>query len=681
MREHFGFGSKGVSFLALGFSFLPACSSDTNGAQPGAPLENVGSVSEAISAGDDLTEAFATFQAQLTAAHLDKPFKIGFGPHPALMTETLKGATGFPAKGQASLDFDTNQVTATLDDVPAAGNFDLYFVKNNEGSGRTARPETGDTFLKVGSFVASTNPNDPPGRRVLSAVLSSTNMKFDLDLVVVTRAGSTPATSRLALGARTLMEKRLYRARFGQTAPSVTGDCVAGDTSVRCKLSDEVESLDPLVRRGAQLFFKETFGGNGRACGTCHRAENNLTIDPQFISTLPAGDPLFVAEQNSALSALEDSAMLRQQGLIRENTDGLDRTAVLRSVPHTFAMQTLVGLNNAGGSFPSSPPDNLTGWGGDGAPGRGSIAEFAFGAIVQHATKDLRRRPGTDFRIPTQAELDALEAFQLFTGRQKFVDATKLTLRDALAQRGRGLFLSFDTGGKCVRCHTDMGTITPVGTTEPPVISNFNFNTNVQALTPNLPSDDGFLNPRSEPTAFVGNGDFNVPVLIEAADTGPFFHNNVFLSGIEGAVSFYTTPAFQSSPLGPLLNIQLTQADVNDIGAFLRGVNAAENIRQIRKRMIHVRDVRAAGNSAILRVAIADCQDALDDLLQRKAGDGAAVVTLNPNAVQALQTVKQSLETALANPDTNRPSFMSNALIWLDIAKQDLFSDNPNNDF
>ena len=71
----------------------------------------------------------------------------------------------------------------------------------------------------------------------------------------------------------------------------------------------------------------------------------------------------------------------------------------------------------------------------------------------------------------------------------------------------------------------------------------------------------------------------------------------------------------------------------------------------------------------------------LDDLLQRKAGDGAATLTLNPNAVQALQTVKQSLETALANPDANRASFMSNALIWLDIAKQDLFSANPSNDF
>src|SRR6185436_17435681 len=191
-------------------------------------------------------------------------------------------------------------------------------------SGRTARPETGDTFLRVGGFTASTNPNDPPARRVLSATLSTTNMRFDIDLVVVTRAGQNPAASRIALGARTLFEKRLFRARFGQTAPSVTGDCAPGDQSVRCQLSTEVESLDPLVRRGAQLFFKETFGGNGRTCGTCHRADNNLTIDPAFIATLPSSDPLFVAETNPALAKLENPTLLRTRGLILENVDGFE---------------------------------------------------------------------------------------------------------------------------------------------------------------------------------------------------------------------------------------------------------------------------------------------------------------------------------------------------------------------
>jgi cytochrome c peroxidase len=668
------------SLALLSLVGLQACSSASDEAFDDGSRGGVTTVEQAVNAGDAITEAFNTYQLQVSTFGLDSPFHIGFGPHPGLNTESLKGATGFPAKGQAILDFSANKVTATLDDVPATGNFDLYFVKNVEGSGRTSRPETGDTFLRVGGFSASTTAGDPPNRRVLSATLSATNMHFDIDLVVVTRAGSTPATSRIAVGARTLMEKRLFRGRFGQGSPSVTGDCVAGDTSVRCQLSNEVETLDPLVRRGAQLFFKETFGGNGRTCGTCHRAENNLTIDPQFISTLPASDPLFVSETNPALATLENSQMLRQQGLIQENTDSFANPPVLRSVPHTFAMQTSLGIENAGASFPNAPPDHRAGWGGDGAPGRGTIAEFAFGAIVQHATKDLRRRPGTDFRIPTQAELDAMEAFQLFTGRQKFVDARPVVFRDSGAQRGRDLFLGFDSGGKCTQCHFDMGSVNQFASA-PPGLGNISIDTNVKALTPNLPNDDGFLNARNEPTAFIPPGQFNIPVLIEAADTGPFFHNNVFLSGIEGAVSFYVSPAFQASPLGPALNIQLTQTDINDIGAFLRGINAAENIRQIRKRVVHVRDVRSSGNTAILAIAIADCQDALDDLQQRKTGSGSTTTPLNPTAIHDLQTAKLTLETAKANADSNRPSFMSNALTWLDLAKQDLFTANPNNEF
>ncbi|MBM3226855.1 MAG: hypothetical protein FJZ47_24075 [Candidatus Tectomicrobia bacterium] len=63
-----------------------------------------------------------------------------------------------------------------------------------------------------------------------------------------------------------------------------------------------------LVERGKRLFFQETFEGNGRTCATCHRAERHFTIDPAFIATLPATDPLFVAETQAALAKLEDRA-------------------------------------------------------------------------------------------------------------------------------------------------------------------------------------------------------------------------------------------------------------------------------------------------------------------------------------------------------------------------------------
>ncbi len=56
-----------------------------------------------------------------------------------------------------------------------------------------------------------------------------------------------------------------------------------------------------LIAKGRDLFFKETFGGNGRTCGTCHPAENNFALDAAFIATLPPDNPLFVAEFTPAL--------------------------------------------------------------------------------------------------------------------------------------------------------------------------------------------------------------------------------------------------------------------------------------------------------------------------------------------------------------------------------------------
>src|SRR6185436_2391699 len=183
-------------------------------------------------------------------------------------------------------------------------------------------------------------------------------------------------------------------------------------------VANNIETTDPLVARGAQIFFNETFGGNGRTCGTCHRADDNLTIDPAFIAKLPPTDPLFVAETNPALAKLENPTLLRTRGLILENVDGFEDPThkfVMRGVPHTLSLAITNGIEATFGG----PPDHRLGWGGDGGPGRSTLHEFSFGAIVQHFTKNLRRRPGVDFRIPTQEELDALEAFQLFTGRQK----------------------------------------------------------------------------------------------------------------------------------------------------------------------------------------------------------------------------------------------------------------------
>ena len=109
----------------------------------------------------------------------------------------------------------------------------------------------------------------------------------------------------------------------------------------------EAQLVTPQQAQGADLFFRGTFGGNGRTCGTCHRVENNQTIDPAFIATLLANDPLFVAEQEPAtLGFLEKPALMRPFGLILAVTTRLGaemrlpsstaQSTVVRSTPSSF---------------------------------------------------------------------------------------------------------------------------------------------------------------------------------------------------------------------------------------------------------------------------------------------------------------------------------------------------------
>jgi hypothetical protein len=624
--------TSGVRWWTLAALLGAACSDGTE-----APVESLEAAltSTAAAPEDGLAEAYATFKQIFVGAGLDQSFPIGYGFDPVLSTEKVNPFAHRP-KGTATLDLAAGKVNATLDDAPASGGFDLWFVKNVAGTGKTVAPESSDQLLKVGSFSGSGT------HRTLSA---TANVKFDLDLVVVTRKGKSPVDSRVAVGQRTLFEKRLFREKLGKTLDPVSGTLFAA-----------VESADPLVARGAQLFFNETFGGNGRTCGTCHRAEHNLTIDKDFIKGLPQSDPLFVSENNPALAGLEDKTALHDHALIRENLDGFDdpSTAVLRSVQHTFALGTTNRILTAiADVFPDNPPAQRLGWGGDGAPGRGTLHEFGLGAIHQHFPRTLNRKAGTDFRVPTQEELDALEAFQLFTGRGKLVDASVLVFREQKANDGsRELFSQ-----GCDGCHRDLR-----GNPD-----NINLATGVNTIPLSLPDDDGFLGDRE----IDQQGQFNPPPLFEAADTFPFFHNNA-APDLDSAINFYVSDQFLSSPEGNNFDFNLPPEVRDQIAAFLRVLNAAENIRQVRKRVTFVRNHRGSGNTDILTIAMADTQDALNDL---------AAQGLNPTARNVLTDVAQTLFIARANADANRPGFMDHALAMLALAKGDLFTSNPNNDF
>jgi mono/diheme cytochrome c family protein len=380
-----------------------------------------------------------------------------------------------------------------------------------------------------------------------------------------------------------------------------------------------------LVERGRQLFFNETFNGNGRTCGTCHRAEANFAIDPAFIATLPPNDALFVAEFTPALKEnFENPRLMRELGLILENLDGFDdlrNQFVMRGVPHVLALRTSV----------ASPQGPRTGWSGDGAPGDGSLRSFAVGAVIQHFTRTLNRVAGVDFRLPTEEELDALEAFQLSLGRGQ--DLTlPLPLKGTLARRGQEIFLD-NRLGKCNLCHANAGATANFGGGS---LGNANFNTGVEDLPDRpaqltgekIPRDDGFGSP--------GDGTFNTPPLVEAADTGPFFHSNA-IETIEGAVAFYDGKTFNNSPAGRALaktdpqgkGIELDATQIIAVAAFLRVINALENIRQSTELLVeaggHTRSERAG---RLLDRAVPEIRDSIGVL----AGGG-----LHPRAVAHLE--------------------------------------------
>jgi len=407
-----------------------------------------------------------------------------------------------------------------------------------------------------------------------------------------------------------------------------------------CPATPTVPPEETLILRGERLFFNETFAGNGRTCGTCHRAEDNFALSPGFIATLPSDDALFVAEFNPNLAEnFENPRLIRELALILENQDGFDDLANdfnMRGIPHTLALGN--SINSATGP--------QTGWSGDGSPGDGSLRSFAVGAVIQHFPKTLNRVADVDFRLPTDDELDALEAFQLSLGRQEDL-LLPLPLKGIVAARGQEVFMD-RTLGKCNACHFNAG-----ANGDPelfgPTAGNLNFNTGVEDL-PDQPADlTGEAVPPDDGLGSPGSGEFNTPPVVEAADTGPFFHNNS-VETIEGAVAFYNGDAFNNSPAGQLLagatgsGINLDATQVVAVAAFLRVINALENIRasdELLDRAFPVFRIDRARQTSLIKRAGFEIEDSVEVL----AGAGlhaAAVALLRKAHALANESLKYS---------------------------------------
>ncbi len=522
---------------------------------------------------DTLLASYNEWEAAYVANGGDRRMTLSLGPAKGLVTTPSK------AYGRMILDHTAGTISVEVAELPE-GAWEAWLIENRPGPGRSVMPEPGDEMVRLGILERQ------EGKATLEASLGRAAFaQFDPDLVTVTRAGLDPADDRLLVGTTTLFQ-RLYRSgqrgQFGRLpnadeperppAGGILWKSLLASVSPTAyaqigPIPNRTSAPDRLIRAGRRSFFTDTFGGNGRTCGTCHRENRNLTIDADFIATLPPTDPLFVAEIIPALKCLdpvantgcrfENPVLMRQFGLILENQDGfgdLFNRFNMRGVPHTLALlpNTLTPLVGAGAPFQDGttvPPNERTGWSGDGAPGGGTLREFIVGAIEQHYPKRLNRVPGVDFVAPTVAQMDALEAFMKSTGRRQDLVLTgpgALSLRSAVAAEGQDIF-NDGARGKCFSCHLNAGA--SVNGTH-----NGNFNTGVAKL-PSQPADlmnqpnppDGGFGRAELASGGFGNGTFNSTALVEAADTPPFFHNNAVRT-IEGAVSFYNGEVFNASP-------------------------------------------------------------------------------------------------------------------------------------
>ncbi len=449
---------------------------------------------------------------------------------------------------------------------------------------------------------------------------------------------------------------------------------------------------------GADIFFRETFGGNGRTCGTCHPMSNNTTIDVPFVQSLPASDPLFVFERDSNLTNLE-TPDLRSHGGILENVDGFEDPVnkfTVRSVPHVLSMKTSLAPDTVDGT--TIPPVERTGWGGDGAPGDGSLRQFLNGAITQHYPKTLQRRIGPDFRLATNQELDLVVAFQLALGRLNELNLQQVNLTDAAAQDGKNAYVD-PFRGRCNACHFNGG-----ATNDATLGKNRNFDTGTRKAQgfPTVPTFDGvFLfdggfggqglaHPNFHaidvpgqpgPNSF-GNGTFNTPPAIEAADTLPSFHTNAFGGNIESTVSFYATTLFTESPAARDLDARFrgpanVGPEVSSIGRFLRALNVALNLDMAKQRLRasqtilnRFRDQHAAIQKELIRLAEAELDDALTLL-----ADPLIPQPFYPISVDRIGLAKQEIARALAATNSvGRQGPLSNAISRVENARDPIGS-------
>ena len=196
---------------------------------------------------------------------------------------------------------------------------------------------------------------------------------------------------------------------------------------------------------------------------------------------------------------------------------------------------------------------------------------------------------------------------------------------------------------------------------------NGNVNTNIEDVEhpargiQNFPKDGGFGRADNGDGTF-GNRAFNTPSVVEAADSAPFFHNNV-VSTLEEAVAFYSGPEF-NGPRLPVLRFNFNETQQKQIANFLRAINTLQNIdvatRELREILANRRDPRREQDTR-LETALGDTQDGINVLTEGG---------IFPDAVTRLTEARNLISQAQQTGDAGqRRSLVQQAITTLGEAR------------
>ena len=604
------------------------------------------------------------------------------------------------ARGALSLNLLTGQVNVNLEPLTTNKNYSVWLIglKNNQ-----------DFQMKIGDLHTNN------AHLTLKEHLNAPDLAdFRLTRVAVVELDKMPQNGSVVVGFVSLFQKMYFNnqlwtmAKLGEKETELPKETLPFAFLLpKVAMAANLTGADLFaaqIAKGNQLFQDETFGGNGRTCATCHRADNNHTLDPLYISKLPANDPLFVYETKPELKDLENGKLLRQYGLILANADGFDKPPVFRSPPHllglvnsiypeavdVIAQQMAAEIDE---SLPHEHPGEtvydinstreMVGWSGDGAPLDGKLRSFAQGAIAQHFPKSLNRKVGLDFREATSDELDAMEAYMLSLGSPKDFNLDKMHFISPLTDRGKELFNSkFGEGtGRCLGCHNGAGSTSSTTTKNGLRDTGIeNMELNPARLTDGKIAYDGGFGKNIRETCGInkdqqcyGDGRFNMTSLVEAADTAPYFHNNA-VATLEEAIASYNSDAFNNSPgatsEGRERKIKIDSTKVTAIAAFLRTLNVIENVRNsnaLDTRALREKNVTA---NITVKLALADTEDAIQVLEQSGYNP-------SPEALSALREAF-ALETS-ALKTTSKKTLLTKAIAKKESVKALLVECDKNN--